>query len=64
MAIFVKNTKVGELTSGVYSPLLECGIGFAYLDSSVELNTPCEVDIRGKMEPAMIVSKRFYKRQP
>jgi aminomethyltransferase len=62
MAVHVDGQKVGELTSGVYSPLLESGIGFAYIDSHIKLDTPCELDIRGKMEPAMIVSKRFYKR--
>jgi aminomethyltransferase len=63
MGVFVEGKKVGELTSGIYSPMLEAGIGFAYVDSSIKLDTPCEVDIRGKMEPATIVSKRFYKRQ-
>lgn len=62
MPVLVEGRKVGELTSGVYSPLLDCGIGFAYIDSEVTLGTPCEVDVRGKMEPGEIVSKRFYKR--
>ncbi len=62
MPVLVEGAMVGELTSGVYSPLLDCGIGFAYIDSGVALGTPCEVDVRGKMEPGEIVSKRFYKR--
>lgn len=63
MAVYVEGEKVGELTSGVYSPMLECGIGFAYIDSGIKLETPCEVDVRGTREPGMIVSKRFYKRE-
>ena len=62
MAVFVAGGNVGELTSGVYSPMLDCGIGFAYIDAAIKLETPCEVDVRGKLEPGRIVSKRFYKR--
>lgn len=63
MKVFVEQREVGEVTSGVYSVLLECGIGFAFVDSDIPLDTPCEIDMRGKMEPATIVSKRFYKRK-
>ena len=62
MQVLVDGKVVGEMTSGVFSPVLEAGIGFAFIDASVALNTPCAVDIRGKLEPATIVSKRFYKR--
>jgi len=62
MAVSVAGKPVGELTSGVFSPMLDCGIGFAYINSDVKLETPCEVDVRGKLEPGMIVSKRFFKR--
>lgn len=62
MVVFVEGRPVGEMSSGVFSPILDCGIGFAFVDSTVASNTPCTVDIRGKHEPGMIVSKRFYKR--
>lgn len=62
MKIFVDGKEVGEISSGVFSVVLDCGIGFAFIDSGIPLDTPCEVDIRGKMEPATIVNKRFYKR--
>lgn len=61
MEVFVGGARVGTVTSGVYSPVLECGIGFAYIDASVKLGTPCTVDVRGKHEPGAIVSKRFLK---
>lgn len=63
MKVYVGGREVGEITSGVYSVVLECSIAFAFVDSGIPLETPCEVDIRGKMEPAMIVSKRFVKRK-
>ncbi len=62
MKVFVEGHEVGEVTSGVFSVVLDCGIAFAFINSDVKLNTPCEVEIRGKMEPGTIVSKRFYKR--
>lgn len=63
MRVLVDGEPVGEVTSGVYSPLLEAGLAFAYLDASVKLGTPCAVEIRGKAEPATVVSKRFYQRK-
>lgn len=62
MSIFVDGSPVGEICSGVFSPMLDCGLGFAFVDASVKLETPCTVEIRGKHEPATIVSKRFFKR--
>lgn len=61
MEVFVDGAKVGDVTSGVYSPVLECGLGFAYVEASVKLGTACTVDVRGKHEPGTVVSKRFLK---
>ena len=62
MKVFVGDREVGAITSGVYSTILEASIGFAFIDSDIALDTPCEVDIRGKRETGKIVSKRFFKR--
>jgi aminomethyltransferase len=62
MKVYAGDREVGEVTSGVYSPLLDCGIAFAFIDADVALKTPCEIDVRGKREPGTIVSKRFFKR--
>ncbi len=62
MTVLVEGKPVGTVSSGVYSPLLECGIAFAFIDASIKLNTPCALDMRGKPEPATVVSKRFFKR--
>lgn len=62
MKVFVGEREVGAITSGVYSPILEAGIAFAYVSAEIKLGTPAAVEIRGKQEPATIVSKRFWKR--
>ncbi len=62
MKVFVDGKEVGEVSSGVHSVILDCGIAFAFVDAHIPLGTPCEIDIRGKMEPGTIVNKRFYKR--
>jgi aminomethyltransferase len=63
MAIHAQGRQIGEVSSGVFSPMLDCGIAFAFFDSGIELGTPCEVDVRGKMEPATVVSKRFLSKK-
>jgi len=63
MKVMHEGAEVGEITSGVYSPVLDCGIGFAFVDKAVKFGTPVEVDIRGKGEPATVVNKRFLKKE-
>jgi len=60
--VAVEGNAVGEVCSGVYSPVLECGIAFAFVDRAVEFGTSCTVDIRGSQEPATVVIKRFLKK--
>ncbi len=60
--VSVDGRAVGEVSSGVYSPLLDCGVAFAFLDPGVKVETPCTVDFRGKAEPGQVVGKRFFKR--
>jgi len=62
MNVFVEGRRVGGVSSGVFSPTLGKSIAFAFLDKDVKLETPCEVEVRGKMEPGTVVSKRFWKR--
>ncbi|MBI5708573.1 MAG: glycine cleavage system aminomethyltransferase GcvT [Armatimonadetes bacterium] len=61
MPVFVDGRSAGEVTSGVYSPTLECAIAFALIDASIPLGTPCAIEIRGAMEPGELVNKRFLK---
>ncbi|HSI73366.1 MAG TPA: glycine cleavage system aminomethyltransferase GcvT [Fimbriimonas sp.] len=61
MKVFVEGKEAGEVSSGVVSPTLDKAIAFAFIDSSIKLNTPCTIEIRGKHESGTIVSKRFLK---
>ncbi|MCS7273500.1 MAG: glycine cleavage system aminomethyltransferase GcvT [Fimbriimonadales bacterium] len=60
--VLIHGQPVGTLTSGVYSPTLEQGIGMAYLPAEhAKTGTPCEVEIRGKRIPAVVSTRRFLK---
>jgi aminomethyltransferase len=53
---------IGELASGALSPSLMTGIGMAYLPASyAKLGTPLQIDVRGRLFPATVVKKPFYK---
>lgn len=53
---------LGELSSGVPSPSLGKGIGLAYLPvASAKIGTKVQIDVRGRLFPAEVVKKPFYK---
>jgi len=53
--------KIGEVTSGTYSPLLKKGIGMAYVHpEEVLIGSDVTIDIRGKQVKAKIVEMPFY----
>ena len=53
---------IGELASGVLSPSLMTGIGMAYLPADFsKIGTPVSIEVRGKLFPAEVVKKPFYK---
>jgi len=55
--------QIGEVTSGVFSPSLQKGIGMGYVE--VDHSKPgsiFDIDIRGKKLPATVVKPPFYKR--
>lgn len=60
--VFRDGSEIGSISSGVFSPTLDCGIAFAFLraDEAAE-GQPCEVLIRDKAHPAKVVSKRFLQ---
>ncbi|MCE4607271.1 MAG: glycine cleavage system aminomethyltransferase GcvT [Desulfurococcales archaeon] len=63
--IFVPGTDtvIGTVTSGAYSPLLDRGIGQAYIDPSHALfGMKVEVEIRGKRVKAKIVDFPFIRK--
>jgi aminomethyltransferase len=54
----------GEVTSGTLSPMLEKGIGLAYVASRLaEPGAAVTVDVRGRARRARIVKKPIYRRE-
>lgn len=54
-------TSQGTVTSGNYSPVLECGIGLGYMGPP-EDDGEIEVEIRGRWEPLVTVDLPFINR--
>ena len=55
--------KIGEVTSGTQSPTLGCGIGLGYVEAGrAAVGTKIEIEVRGKLFPAIIAKKPLYKR--
>ena len=55
---------VGEVTSGTHSPMLDCGIGLAYVPASAAApGTELSIDVRGRMRAARVVKRPIYKRE-
>lgn len=52
----------GSVTSGNISPVLDTGVGLAYVSPPPRLGEAIEVEIRTRMVPATIVKPPFYKR--
>jgi aminomethyltransferase len=54
----------GEVTSGTHSPMLEVGIGMAYVPAELaEAGSKITVDVRGSERRAHVVKKPIYKRE-
>ncbi|MBA3739107.1 MAG: glycine cleavage system aminomethyltransferase GcvT [Actinobacteria bacterium] len=64
--VFVGDQRVGEVTSGTFSPELGTGIALAYMfpGDVVELGQEVQVDIRGRRGAATVVKPPFVDRSP
>lgn len=61
--VFKDGVEIGEVTTGTQSPLTKRNIGLALLKTEfTELGTEVEIEIRGKLVPAVTVATPFYKR--
>ncbi len=62
-AIFQNNNKVGEITSGSWSPTLQKPIALGYLPNELsKVGTTLEIEIRGTNHDATVVKRPFYRR--
>jgi aminomethyltransferase len=61
--VLAEGAIVGEVTSGTWSPTLERAIALAYVPGDqANIGRSLGVDIRGKVCPARVVKKPFYRR--
>ncbi|RPK27671.1 glycine cleavage system aminomethyltransferase GcvT [Paenibacillus xylanexedens] len=61
--IYAEGVQIGEVTTGTQSPTLKRNLGLALIDSKyAALETPLEIEIRGKKLKAEVVKTPFHKR--
>jgi aminomethyltransferase len=60
--VFRDGSRVGQVTSGTWSPTLEKALGMAYVTAAAAAGAEIEIDVRGRMVPARQVSIPFYRR--
>ena len=65
-AVLADEGRVGEVTSGTFSPTIKRGIALAYLSPAerFEPGTEVQIDVRGRIGPARVVKPPFVDRSP
>ncbi len=59
-----KNTQIGQITSGTWSPTLEKAIGLGYVPIDyAKVGTSIQISIRGENQPANVIKLPFYRRK-
>ena len=62
-AVLKSGAQIGQVCSGTFAPTLQKALAMAYVPpATAQPGTSCEVDVRGKPEPARVVSLPFYRR--
>ena len=62
--VYSGGAKVGTVTSGTWSPVMEKSIAMAYVPAELRKEgTALEVDVRGRREKAVTVKLPFYRRK-
>jgi aminomethyltransferase len=60
-AIWYDDKKIGEVTSGGLSPVLECGIGMGFVEPETVIEENIvEIDIKGRLRKAKVSGWPFY----
>ena len=61
MPVLLDGVRIGEVTSGTFSPTRKVGIGLALLDTTAvpAEGAEVQVDIRGRLAPMQVVSPPF-----
>jgi aminomethyltransferase len=59
MGVYRDGTQVGETTSGTFSPTLRQGIALAYLPAEIAVGDFVQVDVRGTLVDAEVVTLPF-----
>ena len=62
-SVLVAGERVGEVTSGNFSPILGHGIALAFLAPDLSEGTKVELDLRGRLVPATIVPLPFVEKK-
>jgi aminomethyltransferase len=60
-AVVFENNVIGRVTSGSFSPSLQCGIALALIDRFLEIGTVLSIEVRGQALPVEAVQLPFYK---
>jgi aminomethyltransferase len=65
-SVYSEGRRIGETTSGTFSPTLRIGIAMAYLcpSNGFSAGDPVEIDIRGRRGEAEVVRPPFVDRTP
>lgn len=58
-SVLVGGEVAGELTSGNYSPIRECGIALGFVSPSVAIGDTVRLDVRGTLVDALVVKPPF-----
>ena len=62
--VYLDGNRVGQVTSGTWSPTFEKALGMAYVTTAAATdNAEIEIDVRGRRVPARLVGIPFYKRE-
>ena len=62
-AVLSGGSRIGEVTSGNYSPVLGHGIALAFLPPDITPGTAVQIDLRGRPVPATVVTLPFVAKK-